>query len=126
MKVLIFFLVLLITYLFFIISDKSPYNKDSFGGKTEKANLQAIKDGMGEKKVITDKLFLMLFNGSEVLVVTKDKNKCGILLNCEYPPYYKEFGECSKLKLTYYELNFIKRNTQLTTTVRDILFLKFK
>jgi hypothetical protein len=127
MKVfIIFLLTFIILYLSFLLSEKNPYTRDSFGGKKERANLQNINDGMGIRKKLTDRLSLVNFNDSEVLVVTSNLGKCGILLNCEYPPYYKSIGNCKKMILTFDEFNLIRKNTHITTTVRDILSLKME
>jgi len=123
MKIVIILLSIIIFYLFFLLQDKNPYNSESFGGKKEFANLQNIKDGMGQKKQLNSKLLLVNFNGSEVLIITSTNKKYGILLNCEYPPYYKAFGKFNDFKLTLDEFQLIRKYAKVTTTVQDLLSL---
>ena len=125
MKIIITILSLAVIYLLFSLLEKYPYNRESFGGIKERANLQNIRDGMGEEIRITDKLSIIHFNGSEVLLFSS-KTKCGILLNCEYPPYYKVFGKCKEELLTINEFNLVRKNSKITTTVEAILSMKIK
>ncbi len=126
MKIIIILLSIIIIYLFFLLSEKNPYNSESFGGQKEFANLQNINDGMGNKQQLNNRLFLVSFNGSEVLIITSKHNKYGILLNCEYPPYYKAFGKYNDFKLTLEEFQLIRKHRKITTTVQDLLSLHIK
>lgn len=126
MKIIIILLSIIIIYLFFLLSEKNPYNSESFGGQKEFANLQNINDGMGNKQQLNNRLFLVSFNGSEVLIITSKHNKYGILLNCEYPPYYKAFGKYNDFELTLEEFQLIRKHRKITTTVQDLLSLHIK
>lgn len=117
-KTVIIILILVILYLVFLLSEKSPYNTEPFGGMKEYANLQNIHDGMGTSKELTKDLKIVTYNGSRVLILKKEG--CGVLLNCEYPPYYKGFGSCKNISLTLDEFKLISKQN-VAITVLDIL-----
>jgi len=123
MKIIILLLSIIILYLFFLLSEKNPYNRETFGGMKELANLQNINDGMGKKEQLTNKLSFVKFNGSEALIITSEYNRYIVLLNCEYPPYYKTVGKVDNFKLTMEEFQLIRKHTKITTTVQDLLSL---
>ncbi len=105
MKIVIIILVLVILYLTFLLSEKNPYNTESFGGMKEYANLQNISANIGDINIekLNDNFSIFRFNDSEILVFLNNQKRCGILLNCQYPPYYKAFGKCHDFTLTLEE-----------------------
>jgi len=117
-KIIMIILILVILYLGFLLSEKSPYNTEPFGGMKEYANLQNIHDGMGTSKELTKKFKIVTYNGSRVLIFKEEG--CGVLLNCEYPPYYKRFGSCKNISLTLDEFKLIGKQN-VAVTVLDIL-----
>ncbi len=125
MKIIITILILIICYLLFALSEKSPYNTESFGGMKEWANLNNISTNIGNINVekLTDNFSIFRFNDSEVLVFSSNQKKCGILLNCQYPPYYKAFGKCHDFTLTLKEFQLIRKHSNITITVQDLLSL---
>ena len=118
--VLILFSVI-IMYLSFLLSEKNPYNGESLGGKAEWANLKSIDGDVGSIQYLTEKLKIMRFNGSEILLYTEGNKKCAVLLNCEYPPYYKTMGQCDNTKLTKETFGLIKEYSHMSKTVEYIL-----
>jgi len=121
LKTIIAILLIVIVYQLFLLSEKNPYNGEPLGGKKEWANLQSIGGSLGDVKKLTDNFSIMKFNGSEILIYREDNTLCGVLLNVEYPPYYKKMGKCSDLELTREEYELMDANSHMSKTVQFIL-----
>jgi len=126
------FLIFVLLYCLFIISEKNPYNGESFSGKGEWASLQAMYSGQGNKKSIGKHLSIIKYENKHALLINENLAKeahninreCLVLLDCEYPPYYKSFGQCKNITISLDELRTIEKYVKLPVTVRHILLKK--
>jgi len=99
---------------------RSPYAIDTLGGKSEWANIQTVYDlemestGKKESKIIKkyDGVYLFLH---------RENNEVLILLNCIYPPYYKQYPHDRSFSITPDEFKLITQVDELTPTVRFIM-----
>jgi len=101
----------------FILFDKNIYNQASIGTKKEWANLQT-SDIAKIKKEFSNNIKLSSFNGSDILII---EERCNILLNAQYPPYFKAMGNCKKIFLKKEVLDYLVKYTSITPTVYNVL-----
>ena len=112
-------LVLLYTIVFFYHKEHSPDNPDSIFAKKEWANLKSVN--VQDIPILKlEHAKVIRFNGSDILVA--NHGECRILLNCNFPPYFKMFGNFGDCSVNREDLEVLRKKTRVTNTVLEVLW----
>jgi hypothetical protein len=113
---------LLNIFLLYLVTSRSPYATHTLGGKEEWANLQSVYYSETEQNVtkIIEKY------GNKYLFIYRKSGSIFVLLNCKFPPYYKQFPHDKGFMLNQEEFSLLSEVNNLTPTVKFVLLSHLK